>query len=330
MIFLKNILGVMVTLLIIFGGATGTEVNAEEPESISEDLTRVDYCHDGKVFVGQPEESWLSGHSGHQADFLIENEGDKERCSGGDDDDNTSPVITLLGDNPLYLTVGDPYTDPGATANDKEEGDLTGDIVVVDGVVPGTPGTYYVTYTVEDEKGAKDEVTREVIVEEEGTLPQCSDGIDNDNDGKIDFPEDNNCRDANDNTEKSNGGGGGGGSSSNGGGGEVLGAFTGDAPTCGMYLNTYMKMGLDNNVDEVRKLQSFLNEQGISVPITGLFGPLTSEAVEKFQVNNRLKVLVPWRIYGFDENPTGYVFKLTRHTINDMVCPGSEAYPILP
>ena len=49
---------------------------------------------------------------------------------------------------------------------------------------------------------------------------------------------------------------------------EVLGAST-DTITpayCPMYLNTYMKKGLDNDSQEVMKLQSFLNEQGISVP----------------------------------------------------------------
>ena len=36
--------------------------------------------------------------------------------------DTTPPVITLLGDNPLTLTEGDPYTDPGATASTMSMG----------------------------------------------------------------------------------------------------------------------------------------------------------------------------------------------------------------
>ena len=39
--------------------------------------------------------------------------------------DTTPPVITVVGANPLTLTEGDPYTDPGATASDDVDGDLT-------------------------------------------------------------------------------------------------------------------------------------------------------------------------------------------------------------
>ena len=42
-------------------------------------------------------------------------------------------------------------------------------------------------------------------------VPQCMDGIDNDNDGKADFPTDPGCTSAGDNTENTDGGGGGGG-----------------------------------------------------------------------------------------------------------------------
>jgi glucose/arabinose dehydrogenase/PKD repeat protein len=64
---------------------------------------------------------------------------------------NTPPTITLLGANPLNLNVGDTYTDPGATASDTEDGDLTASIVVGgDTVDTATVGTYNVTYDVTD------------------------------------------------------------------------------------------------------------------------------------------------------------------------------------
>jgi hypothetical protein len=101
--------------------------------------------------------------------------------------ENTPPVIALLGDNPLVLTVGDAFTDPGATAFDEEDGDISGQIVVGgDAVDTDNPGTYIVTYNVEDSKGAlAEEVTREVVVESPPS-PECSDGADNDNDGLTD------------------------------------------------------------------------------------------------------------------------------------------------
>ncbi len=111
-------------------------------------------------------------------------------------------------------------------------------------------------------------------------------------------------------------------------GGSVLGAFTGDSSnggSCGMYLNSYMKMGGQNDADQVRKLQAFLNEQGHIVPIDGFFGASTDAAVKAFQRAHTVEILAPWGI----TDPTGYVYKMTRYVMNNMVCSGSEATPVL-
>ncbi|RLJ17091.1 hypothetical protein DJ030_15095 [bacterium endosymbiont of Escarpia laminata] len=69
-------------------------------------------------------------------------------------EDNAAPVITLLGANPLNLSVGDTYTDPGATALDNVDGNITGNIVVAGDVVnTSIVGTYFVTYNVSDAAG---------------------------------------------------------------------------------------------------------------------------------------------------------------------------------
>ncbi|MBL3535759.1 MAG: DUF5011 domain-containing protein, partial [gamma proteobacterium endosymbiont of Lamellibrachia anaximandri] len=69
-------------------------------------------------------------------------------------EDNAAPVITLLGANPLNLSVGDTYTDPGATALDNVDGNITGNIVVAgDAVNTAIVGTYFVTYNVSDAAG---------------------------------------------------------------------------------------------------------------------------------------------------------------------------------
>ncbi|XOV93542.1 MAG: immunoglobulin-like domain-containing protein [Bacteroidota bacterium] len=80
--------------------------------------------------------------------------------------DDTAPVITLVGDETLCLNVGDTYTDPGATATDDTDGDITSSIVVGgDAVDTGTPGIYEVTYNVSDAEGnAATQVTRGVVV----------------------------------------------------------------------------------------------------------------------------------------------------------------------
>lgn len=57
-----------------------------------------------------------------------------------------------------------PYTDPGFTASDIEDGDLTGNVTVTGTVDTTTPGTYLLTYSVTDSHGNTTTVTRTVVV----------------------------------------------------------------------------------------------------------------------------------------------------------------------
>jgi len=104
-----------------------------------------------------------------------------------DTDENLPPTLTLNGENPITLVVGTPFVDPGATAQDQEDGDTTAHIVVSGDVITSStaPGTYTIAYNVKDSRNASaPEVRRTVIISP--THPQCSDGIDNDTDTKID------------------------------------------------------------------------------------------------------------------------------------------------
>ncbi|MBD3391282.1 MAG: DUF5011 domain-containing protein [Chitinivibrionales bacterium] len=80
--------------------------------------------------------------------------------------DVTDPVITLKGDNPMTLTVDDTYTEPGATATDDVEGNLTVQIEISGTVNTSEEGSYTVTYTVSDAAGNTAERTRTVNVED--------------------------------------------------------------------------------------------------------------------------------------------------------------------
>ncbi|MBA6316587.1 DUF5011 domain-containing protein [Cellulophaga baltica] len=86
--------------------------------------------------------------------------------------DITAPIITRNGPASISLTVGDAYTDAGATANDDVDGDITGDISIINLVDPDVAGTYTVTYNVSDAAGNDaTEVIRTVIVNEpKGTV----------------------------------------------------------------------------------------------------------------------------------------------------------------
>ncbi len=84
--------------------------------------------------------------------------------------DNTKPIITLTGDNPQTIEFGEGYTELNATATDRVDGDLTGNIVIDStNVVINQVGTYEVTYNVTDAAGnAADTVTRTVRVIDAG------------------------------------------------------------------------------------------------------------------------------------------------------------------
>jgi len=116
--------------------------------------------------------------------------------------DNHIPVITLNIPNPDNILVNDgPYVDPGFLATDLEDGDLTGDVVVGGDVVDTTtPGTYFITYNVVDSDGAA-AVQKTRVVTVSDNPAECGDGLDNDGDGFIDFPEDSGCDSLDDNDE---------------------------------------------------------------------------------------------------------------------------------
>ncbi|MFS4483587.1 M14 family zinc carboxypeptidase, partial [Hyunsoonleella sp. 2307UL5-6] len=68
--------------------------------------------------------------------------------------DTTAPVITLNGAATIDLSLGDVYTEAGATATDDLDGDITAAIVIGGDVVDtNTAGTYLVTYDVTDAAG---------------------------------------------------------------------------------------------------------------------------------------------------------------------------------
>src|SRR5690625_5730128 len=80
-----------------------------------------------------------------------------------------APVISLNGDNPMELEVGSTYDEPGATAEDNVDGDVSDAIEVSGDVDTSTVGEYEVVYTVSDEAGNEATATRIVnIIEAPG------------------------------------------------------------------------------------------------------------------------------------------------------------------
>ena len=84
-------------------------------------------------------------------------------------EDEELPVITLNGNQTIYLNYGTTYQEPGYTAIDNCDGDLT-DSVSVSGTVGKNIGTYSLTYTVKDSSNNEAKITRTIIITK-STLP---------------------------------------------------------------------------------------------------------------------------------------------------------------
>jgi Domain of unknown function (DUF5011) len=76
--------------------------------------------------------------------------------------DTTPPVITVLGTNPLSLTVGTAYAEAGATCVDNKDPSCT--VVTTGTVNTATAGSYTITYTATDAAGNVSTATRTVNV----------------------------------------------------------------------------------------------------------------------------------------------------------------------
>ena len=81
--------------------------------------------------------------------------------------DTTPPIITLIGDALIKTEANIPYVDPGATAIDNYDGDISNNIDILNNVNTDVNGTYTITYNVTDSNGnAATEVIRTVIVQD--------------------------------------------------------------------------------------------------------------------------------------------------------------------
>ena len=90
---------------------------------------------------------------------------------------SSAPVITLKGNTTMTLNVGETFTDPGYTAKDDVDGDITSKVTVSGTVDTSTAGTYTIKYFVKDSSGNSDTKKRTVKVVGGGT-PDTPDGPD--------------------------------------------------------------------------------------------------------------------------------------------------------
>jgi hypothetical protein len=78
--------------------------------------------------------------------------------------DTQPPVITLTGGANISIEVGGAWSEPGYSARDNVDGDLTGSVTVSGNVNSSVAGTYALTYAVSDRAGNRGTAERVVTV----------------------------------------------------------------------------------------------------------------------------------------------------------------------
>ena len=138
--------------------------------------------HGSYTFPGQPyeEEGFLAcdNYDGDLTGRVIRTERDGEvvytvtDSSGNSTEvirkivyyDPIPPELQLQGDSRITITKGGSFSEPGYTATDNCDGDLTANVQISGEVNTGKTGTYTLTYYVEDSYGNSATATRTVVV----------------------------------------------------------------------------------------------------------------------------------------------------------------------
>ncbi len=88
--------------------------------------------------------------------------------------DITTPIITLLGDNPMNIEVNTPYVEPGYAAIDNVDGDISDNVAVTGSVDNATVGNYILEYNVSDSSNNDAPTVSRTVLVEDTTAPVIS------------------------------------------------------------------------------------------------------------------------------------------------------------
>ena len=80
-----------------------------------------------------------------------------------------APKLKMVGSSTINLNVGDSYSEQGATATDKLDGDITNKIQISGSVNTSKAGTYTVKYTVKNSANKETTITRKIVVKEKAS-----------------------------------------------------------------------------------------------------------------------------------------------------------------
>lgn len=136
----------------------GTEYN--EPGYVAYDNKRNDVT--SEVNVVNPVDTSITGE--YTIQYIINNKKVK-RIVRVVPQSEISTSIHLNGEKNVYLKVGDSYTEPGYTAIDINDGNLTDKVTVSGKVDTSRPNVYRIVYSVVNSNGITTSEIRTVIVE---------------------------------------------------------------------------------------------------------------------------------------------------------------------
>jgi hypothetical protein len=90
-------------------------------------------------------------------------------CSGASEENADKPTITLEGDRDITLKIGTVIKEPGYSATDPQDGDLTDKVTVDSNINFYKEGQYYVNYSVKDSDGNSAFASRIVTISNTAT-----------------------------------------------------------------------------------------------------------------------------------------------------------------
>ena len=82
--------------------------------------------------------------------------------------DTEKPTIKLIGNETIFLFVGDEWNDPGVEVSDNCDSDLSSKVIRNGKVDTSKPGEYSITYTSKDSFDNEESIKRTIIVSERG------------------------------------------------------------------------------------------------------------------------------------------------------------------
>lgn len=74
------------------------------------------------------------------------------------------PTITLIGNKSITLLLNEKYEEPGYSASDSIDGDITNNVTIKNNIKNGVPGIYEVVYTIKNSRGFENSTSRVVKI----------------------------------------------------------------------------------------------------------------------------------------------------------------------